>query len=185
VINEQVLEMVRDRQVELGVAFAPMQSTSMTFTPLYVDRFVAVVPADSALAGRAEIDWQTLLEQPFITLQRPSTVRVMLEEHLQARGMKLPVEFESHQLATVGRMVASGLGVSAVPALCAGQMRELGAHCLTLNDSVERAIGLLTEPGNELSAAAQALFEILKAEDLQRQFDFPLTPEARKQSAER
>ncbi len=68
VINEQVLEMVRDRQVELGVAFAPMQSTSMTFTPLYVDRFVAVVPADSALAGRADIDWQTLLEQPFITL---------------------------------------------------------------------------------------------------------------------
>jgi LysR family carnitine catabolism transcriptional activator len=54
-----------------------------------------------------------------------------------------------------------------------------------LNDSVERAIGVLTEPGNELSAAAQALFEILKAEDLQRQFDFPLTPEARKQSAER
>ena len=185
VINEQVLEMVRDRQVELGVAFAPMQSTSMTFTPLYVDRFVAVVPADSALAGRADIDWQTLLQEPFITLQRPSTVRVMLEEHLQARGMKLPVEFESHQLATVGRMVASGLGVSAVPALCAGQMLELGAHCLTLNDSVERAIGVLTEPGNELSAAAQALFEILKAEDLQRQFDFPLTPGTRKQSVER
>ena len=86
------------------------------------------------------------------------------EEHLQARGMKLPVEFESHQLATVGRMVASGLGVSAVPALCAEQMQELGARCLTLNDSVERAIGVLTEPGNELSAAAQALFDILRAE---------------------
>jgi len=80
--------------------------------------------------------------------------------------MKLPVEFESHQLATVGRMVASGLGVSAVPALCAGQMRELGAHCLTLHEPVvERAIGVLTDPGNELSAAAQALFDILKAED--------------------
>lgn len=90
----------------------------------------------------------------------------MLEEHLQARGMKLPVEFESHQLATVGRMVASGLGVSAVPALCAGQMQELGAHCLTLKDSVERAIGVLTEPGNELSAAAQALFDILQQENL-------------------
>ena len=156
--------MVRDRQVELGVAFEPMQSTSMTFTPLYRDRFVAVVAQDSPLAARTAIDWQTLLQQPFITLQRPSTVRVMLEEHLQARGLKLPVEFESHQLATVGRMVASGLGVSAVPALCAEQMQELGARCLTLDDSVERAIGVLTEPGNELSAAAQALFDILKAE---------------------
>lgn len=58
-----------------------------------------------------------MLEQPFITLQRPSTVRVMLEEHLGALQMKLPVALESHQLATVGKMVASGLGVSAVPSV--------------------------------------------------------------------
>ncbi|MCL6702713.1 LysR family transcriptional regulator [Pseudomonas sp. T1.Ur] len=167
VINEQVLEMVRDRHVELGVAFEPMQGSSLAFTPLYRDRFVAVVPLDSPLARRDDIQWETLLEQPFITLQRPSTVRVMLEEHLQARGWKLPVEFESHQLATVGRMVASGLGVSAVPALCVGQMHELGARCITLSDPViERAIGVLTKPGYELSAAAQALFDTLKDQDL-------------------
>ncbi|WP_277588385.1 LysR family transcriptional regulator [Pseudomonas chlororaphis] len=167
VINEQVLEMVRDRQVELGVAFEPQQSASLQFTPLYIDRFVAVVPSDSPLADLKDIDWQSLLEQPFITLQRPSTVRVMLEEHLLAQEMKLPVEFESHQLATVGRMVASGLGVSAVPALCAGQMRELGARCITLRDPVvERAIGVLTNPGHELSSAAQALFDILRGAGL-------------------
>ncbi|KQB51736.1 LysR family transcriptional regulator [Pseudomonas endophytica] len=162
VVNEQVLEMVRDRQVELGVAFEPALGSSLSFTPLYIDRFVAVVPADSELAECSVIDWKTLLEQPFITLQRPSAVRVLLEEHLQARQMKLPVEFESHQLVTVGRMVASGLGVSAVPALCAEQMRELGARCLTLHEPVvERAMGVLTKPGHELSAAAQALFDSL------------------------
>jgi LysR family carnitine catabolism transcriptional activator len=144
-----------------------MQGSSLAFTPLYLDRFVAVVPLDSPLAQRDEVQWQTLLEQPFITLQRPSTVRVMLEEHLQARGMKLPVEFESHQLATVGRMVASGLGVSAVPALCVGQMHELGARCITLGDPViERAIGVLTKPGYELSAAAQALFDTFRDQDI-------------------
>ncbi|WP_413791775.1 MULTISPECIES: LysR family transcriptional regulator [unclassified Pseudomonas] len=166
VINEQVLEMVRDRHVELGVAFEPMQGSSLAFTPLYLDRFVAVVPLDSPLAQCDELHWETLLEQPFITLQRPSTVRVMLEEHLQVRGMKLPVEFESHQLATVGRMVASGLGVSAVPALCVGQMHELGARCITLSEPViERAIGVLTKPGHELSAAAQALFDTLRDQE--------------------
>ncbi|WP_248806137.1 LysR family transcriptional regulator [Pseudomonas sp. MWU13-2100] len=167
VINEQVLEMVRDGQVELGVAFEPPQGSSLVFTSLYIDRFVAVVPADSPWVDQAQIDWPTLLTQPFITLQRPSTVRVMLEEHLRARDMSLPVEFESHQLATVGRMVASGLGVSAVPALCVGQMRELGARCITLCDPVvERAIGVLTKPSHELSAAAQALFDVLQEERL-------------------
>ncbi|MNE76105.1 DNA-binding transcriptional regulator CynR [compost metagenome] len=142
-----------------------MQSSSLEFTPLYLDRFIAVVPSDSPLAELTEIDWNTLLEQPFITLQRPSTVRVMLEEHLQASQTRLPVAFESHQLATVGRMVASGLGVSAVPALCAEQMRELGARCIPLSEpTIERAIGVLTRPGAELSTAAQALFDILKGE---------------------
>jgi LysR family carnitine catabolism transcriptional activator len=170
VINEQVLEMVRDRHVELGVAFEPQQSSSLEFTPLYIDRFVAVVPSDSPLANCGETDWKSLLKLPFITLQRPSTVRVMLEEHLQARNLKLPVELESHQLATVGRMVASGLGVSAVPALCAGQMQELGARCIPLRDPVMRALGVLTKPGHELSAAAQALFDILQAERLGERF---------------
>lgn len=162
VINEQVLEMVRDRQVELGVAFEPFEGSSLVFSPLYIDRFIAVVPLESPLAGLQQVDWQTLLQHPFITLQRPSNVRVMLEEHLKARDMKLAVEFESHQLATVGRMVASGLGVSAVPALCAQQMQELGARCITLLHPVERAIGVLTKPGHELSAAAQALFDSLR-----------------------
>ncbi|MNO04076.1 LysR substrate binding domain protein [compost metagenome] len=62
-------------------------------------------------------------------------------------------------------MVASGLGVSAVPALCAEQMRELGARCIPLSEpTIERAIGVLTRPGAELSTAAQALFDILKGE---------------------
>ncbi|WP_407290740.1 LysR family transcriptional regulator [Stutzerimonas zhaodongensis] len=164
VINEQVMEMVRDRQVELGIAFEPEPSMPLTFTPLYSDRFVAVIPAGSPLAGLPEITWHALLEQPFITLQRPSTVRFMLEDHLRQRGVSLPVQFESHQLATVGRMVASGLGVSAVPALCRDQMLELGARCVALSDPViEKPVGILTKPGHELSVAAQAIADTLRA----------------------
>lgn len=164
VINEQVMEMVRDRQVELGIAFEPEPGMPLDFTPLYSDRFVAVVPAGSELAGCAELAWQQLLDYPFITLQRPSTVRFMLEDHLRQRGRALPVQFESHQLATVGRMVASGLGVSAVPALCRAQMLELGACCVALTEPViERPVGILTKPGHELSVAAQAIADTLRA----------------------
>lgn len=166
VINEQVMEMVRDRQVELGIAFEPEPSMPLAFTPLYIDRFVAVVPEDSVLASRPGIAWSDLLEQPFITLQRPSTVRFMLEEHLRQRSLALPVQFETHQLATVGRMVASGLGVSAVPALCRDQMLELGARCVALSDPViEKPVGILTKPGHELSVAAQAIADALRTSD--------------------
>ncbi|NQD92793.1 LysR family transcriptional regulator [Pseudomonas sp. CrR25] len=158
VINEQVLEMVRSRRVELGIAFEPDSLEGLTFTPFYSDRFVAVVPADSPLAGCDEVSWAQLLQEHFITLQRPSAVRLLLEERIAAQHGKLPVAFESHQLATVGRMVAQGLGVSAVPSLCIQQMEELGARCVALSaPQVERRVGLLCLAGHQLSSAAQAL----------------------------
>jgi LysR family carnitine catabolism transcriptional activator len=167
VINERVMEMVRERRVELGVAFEPAALDGLQFTPLYNDRFVAVVPASSELARRDALSWADLLGQPFIALQRPSAVRFLLEDSIAALHGKLPVAFESHQLATVGRMVAEGLGVSAVPSLCRGQMEELGARCLPLNEpQVERRVGLLHLAGHQLSSAAQAMADVLMAQAL-------------------
>ncbi|AZL68489.1 MULTISPECIES: LysR family transcriptional regulator [Pseudomonas] len=162
VINEQVLELVRHRRVELGIGFEPDGSEALRFHPLYMDRFVAVVPADSPLARQPQVRWQELLAEDFIALQRPSAVRLLLEQHLVAGHGKLTVAFESHQLSTIGRMVASGLGVSAVPALCIGQMQELGARCVPLVEpTVERRIGVIALADHKLSRAAEALLDVL------------------------
>ncbi|MCV4344009.1 LysR family transcriptional regulator [Pseudomonas capsici] len=162
VINEQVVEMVRHRRVELGIGFEPESGNSLVFTPFYMDRFVAVVAADSPLARRRQLTWQELLREDFIALQRPSAVRLLLEEAIATQHGKLSVAFESHQLSTIGRMVANGLGVSAVPALCIKQMQELGARCIALVEPrIERRIGLMTLAEHKLSAAAQALREVL------------------------
>ena len=162
VINEEVLDLLQIGKVELGIAFEPPAASRLQFTPMYLDRFVAVVPMDSPLAGAREVRWHQLLCYPFIALQRPSAVRYMLEEALAARNQSLPVEFESHQLSTIGRMVASGLGVSAMPALCIRQMNELGAVCLPLCDPViERPIGILQQSDRELSVAGRALLNTL------------------------
>lgn len=108
--------------------------------------------------------WPALLRYDFITLQRPSMVRILLEQALGRRYSELPVAFESHQLATVGHMVASGLGVSAVPALCHAQMQELGARCLPLRDpQIRRTVGVVISAGQELSVAARALHEVLQS----------------------
>lgn len=162
VINEQVIDMVSYRQVELGIAFEPESLRGLDFTPLYTDRFVAVVPRGSSWDARETIRWGELLEHDFIALQHPSAVRRMLEENLALAGLELCAAYESHHLATIGRMVACELGVSAVPSLCIGQMEELGARCIELQDPmIERRIGILTPGDRELSVAAQALHEAL------------------------
>ncbi|BBI61842.1 hypothetical protein HSBAA_31480 [Vreelandella sulfidaeris] len=103
VINEEVTEMVRSRQVEMGIAFSPEGTGSLLFTPLFEDHFVAVVPPTSKLIQSTQLAWSTLLSHDFITLQRPSMVRRLLEQELRKQHMELPVAFESHQLSTVGR----------------------------------------------------------------------------------
>lgn len=163
VINEQVLEMVREGRVEMGIAFEPEPDSALHFTALTCDRFVAVVPPSSPLARRAQLSWHALRGCDFIALQRPSAVRLLLEDTLAHSGYHLDVAFESHQLVTVGRMVASGLGVSAVPALCARQMQELGAVCLPLGQpSIERRVGVICQARTPLSAAAQALLNAVR-----------------------
>lgn len=160
VINEEVTDMVRSRQVEIGIAFSPEGTGSLTFTPLFEDQFVAVVPPTSSLTKAQCLSWATLLQHDFITLQRPSMVRRLLEQELGKRQMELPVAFESHQLSTVGRMVADGLGVSAVPSMCIRQMHEQGAHCIPLTaPSIACRVGILTH--QELSVAAHALRSVL------------------------
>lgn len=162
VINEQVLELVRHRRVELGIGFEPENLDGLRFHPLYLDRFVAVVPADSPLASQPQVAWRDLLAQDFIALQRPSAVRLLMEQNVAASHGKLTAAFESHQLTTIGRMVANGLGVSAVPALCINQMQELGARCVALVDPrVERRIGVIALADHKLSTAAQALLEVV------------------------
>ncbi|KAA0016467.1 LysR family transcriptional regulator [Salinicola corii] len=163
VINEQVVEMVLAQRVEFGIAFEPPRQPALTFTPIHRDRFVAAVPPMSALAAQASTTWSALLAYPFITLQRPSQVRVMLERQLSRHGMTLPVELESHQLATVGQLVGKGLGVSAVPALCRVQMEALGVRCLALSDPViERPVGVVTRADQQLSSTASAFHALVE-----------------------
>ena len=162
VINEEVLEMIQGGRVELGIAFEPYGVDRLRFSPFYTDRFVAVVPPGSRLRGDDAVAWSELAAERFITLQRPSAVRLLLERAFAESGRELAAAFECHQLATLGRMVAQGLGVSAVPGFCVQQMVELGACCLPLHGvRLERRIGLFTSAERRLSTAAQALCEVL------------------------
>lgn len=162
VIAESVVEMVRNGRVEIGVTFDPGDATDLQFRPLFTDRFVAVLPPAHPLAARRRLTWRALQASSFLALQRPSSIRALIDRTIEDSAIDLPVELEAHQLATIGRMVAAGLGVSAVPALCRRQMEEMGAVCRPLGGpAVSRRVGVLTRQRYPLSTAARAMLEIL------------------------
>tara|TARA_R110002167_G_scaffold239602_1_gene444709 strand:- start:688 stop:1611 length:924 start_codon:yes stop_codon:yes gene_type:complete len=163
VIAEEVVAMVRSGRVELGISFDPGESDDLIFTPLFEDRFVAVLPAEHSLLKQKRVSASKLLKSDFITLQAPSRVRDLIRNEFSSYGLSLSPAFETHKLATIGRMVANGLGVSVVPSLCQQQMHELGAQCLPLiKPSIRQQVGVITNRRYPLSAACEAMAKTLK-----------------------
>ncbi|MEH6627201.1 MAG: LysR family transcriptional regulator [Motiliproteus sp.] len=162
IIAEKVVETVQEGRMELGVTFDPGDLEDLLFTPLFEDRFVAVFSKDHPLLANKEIAWTELANYEFVLLQRPSSIRQLIEESMQAAELNISIAFEAHQLATIGRMVATGLGVSIVPSLCIQQMEELGAQCRPLaQPHIARKVGIISRRRYPLSVAAEALKKVL------------------------
>jgi LysR family carnitine catabolism transcriptional activator len=162
VIAESVVDMVREGRVELGVSFDPGDAQDLNFQPLFLDKFVAALPPKHALLKKKSLKWSDLKYTTFIALQRPSSIRLLLDSSLLAHNIELAPDFEAHQLASIGRMVSTGLGSSVVPALSIGQMEEMGAVCRPISAPViARNVGLITRKRHPLSAATQAMIDVI------------------------
>lgn len=162
VLSDNVVEMVASNQVELGVTFIPNTSVALAFYPLYEDRFIALLPPNHPLAELDEVHWLELLRYDFITLQRPSSVRTMIENALNDAGIEFNIAFDAHQLTTVVRMVSEGMGVSVVPELCRIQAQEQGVICRPVTAPiVTRSVGVICKPRSSLSVAAAAMLDVL------------------------
>lgn len=163
VITEDVVDLVSNARVEIGITFDPGMIKGLDFFPLFEDSFVALLPKGHTLCQADKIPWDMLLENDFIALRNPSSVRALIDEQIHRLKLDVQPVFEAHQLTTIGRLVAQGLGVSIVPSLCARQMEALGAVCCPLTTpNTIRQIGILTRLRTPLSVASVQMIRILK-----------------------
>jgi LysR family carnitine catabolism transcriptional activator len=162
VVAENVVDMVRTGRVEIGVSFDPGEHDDLNFEVLFEDKFFVATPKQHDLMNKDKICLQDLQAYPFIALQRPSSIRQLIEMATQACDVKLAIAFEAHQLASIGSMIASGLGISIVPSLTINQMQSLGVECKPLTGTkISRNVGILTRRKNQLSAPAIAMRQAL------------------------
>ena len=160
IVMERVVSAVQDGRAELGISFRPDDLGNLAFTPIADDRFLAVLPPGHRYGKKKSIRWQDLAAEPFIAMKRGSAVRRWTDNafaQCEPDG-KLPrLLCEANQLSTIGRLVQSGLGVSAVPSLCEAQMRDYGLECKRLTTpEVVHQVGILSRGSGGLSAAATA-----------------------------
>lgn len=159
VVMEEVIDSVITGRAELGFTFEPEIMDGLVFSPMFDDCFVAVVHENHPLAGKKHIDLQQCFSYPFIAMNRGSAVRKWTEQAAALCG-SINIIAETGQLGSVGQLIAQGLGISVVPALCKEQMQARGLCCIHIdNNPLVKRVGLIRQARGGMSVAAQALWK--------------------------
>jgi len=112
------LEQVADGEADFAVTtVARPRTRGVELRPLVSDRFDAVLPEGHRLAGQPEVSWRELAQEPFLAVGAASSVRRLTDAAFDRAGAEVRPAAEAGSVATVGGLVAAGLGVSAMPAL--------------------------------------------------------------------
>ncbi len=162
--GELVLQEVESGAADFGISIAPpAMSKSIAYEPLVLDDFVVLCPRDDPLAQLAEVPWSVFASRPYIANGPASSLRGMVDKALYEGDIHAPAQYECTNITVVGVMVATGLGIAALPrsSMRLIDMSELCAISL-VEPVLTRELGILTRSGRSLSAAALALMDAFR-----------------------
>ncbi|MBA4341740.1 MAG: LysR family transcriptional regulator [Methylibium sp.] len=128
----KLLEMLRTGELDCAIMAEPFPDTGLAIAPLYDEPFVVAVPTDHPFAQRETVSAQELKSETMLLLGTGHCFRDHVLEvcpefarfSSDAEGIRK--SFEGSSLETIKHMVASGMGVTVVPALSVP--KELQAH---------------------------------------------------------
>ncbi|SFU74856.1 LysR family transcriptional regulator [Halomonas korlensis] len=162
VLAEQVNVMVREGRADLGLSVPPLGAEDLAFEPVLEDRYVVVCALGHPLLERPRIAWRQLAAFPFIGINRLSSSRQDIDRIMAEVGQPLDVICDASQIATVGRMVAAGVGISVLPKFSFRQIATHGIdHRPLVSPNVSRPLGIVQSRRRALSTAAAALREMI------------------------
>ncbi|MDN3546640.1 MAG: LysR substrate-binding domain-containing protein [Roseateles asaccharophilus] len=119
----KLLEMLRTGELDCAIMAEPFPDTGLAIAPLYDEPFVVAAPAGHPFAQREQISAAELKSETMLLLGTGHCFRDHVLEvcpefarfSSDAEGIRK--SFEGSSLETIKHMVASGMGVTVVPAL--------------------------------------------------------------------
>lgn len=162
VLADQINQMVREGRADLGLSVPPSEADDLSFEPVLEDSYVAVCPCGHPLLTQNYVAWSQLSAYPFIGINRLSSSRQDIDRTMQSVGERLDILCDARQIATVGRMVAAGLGISVLPSLSFRQIATDGIEHRPLTEpTIRRELGIILSRRHPPSAATSALRQLI------------------------
>ena len=123
---ESIATMIAKRQVDIGILKEPVTHPGISVVPLAECGTVCVMPAQHALARRAEVTVAALVREPLVLLGRDTAWRSDLQALFRGAPRMPAVRIDTHSAAAACAFVREGLGVGVLPELLAAQFAGKG-----------------------------------------------------------
>lgn len=158
-----VLEKVASGEADIGICLQPLPDRHFRYEHLIEDEFVLLCANQHLLATKADCSWEDFANHPYIALSSNTSIRMLTEGMFHQKGLLVRNSYECESLPLSGRLIAAGLGISAMPRLALDLTQLDGIAVRTLSDPVLlRRLGTVTRAGRSLSTAARNFLQILQ-----------------------
>jgi DNA-binding transcriptional LysR family regulator len=158
----EVLSAVISGEADFGVSFMGSQESEVDFKVLLQEQFVAACRRDHPLARKKRVTWNELYEHEYVSVDKTSGNRLLLDQALSAVSPRAPSVCETRHVTTMLGLVEAGLGVAAVPSMA---MPGRNHHILTsvplVDPVVKRRVGIVRRRGRTLTPTAQEFHQTI------------------------
>jgi LysR family cyn operon transcriptional activator len=168
--SSDIEEAILERDIDVGLAFLPPDSSDIEYEALFSDEVVLVVSKKHSLAGKTEIPIHELSGLPCALPSSGFSTRRLLDIHFTRQKISPKILLEINDIPALLTLVERGGLATLVSRKAIENRPELCAISIT-GARIMREAGILKHQGVYLSAAARAFVELVK---LDFTTDYPL-----------
>lgn len=114
--TSKLLDALKSGELDVAVLALPIQEPGLVAQAVYDEAFRVLVPVGHPWATRATADVDALLGEPLLMLGRGNCFRDQVLDLCTRAGAGGPQVLEGSSLETIRLMVASGVGITVMPA---------------------------------------------------------------------
>jgi DNA-binding transcriptional LysR family regulator len=164
--TQTVVDLVADRELELGVVGAARRHRGVVFEPFFRDQVILACPPGHRFAGKT-IELDDLRADTLIVMQEGAGVRQMIDDELRSAGKRLrdlDVKLELGLQESVANAVRAGYGVTFISRTSVESDLEAGtlAEARVQGLDLEREIFLVRATGRSETRAAHAFVDFAR-----------------------
>ncbi|MDB5759773.1 MAG: bacterial regulatory helix-turn-helix, lysR family protein [Burkholderia sp.] len=159
-----VLASVTRGEADFGINITGNQEPDVDFQGILTEPFVVACRRDHPLGSKRSVSWAELAQFDYMTVDRSSGNRLLLDLALAHTNLNLAWCYEARHVSTLIGLVEAGLGVAVVPRLSMPVDGHSTLTSIALTDpGVERIVGLVRRRGRELTPSAQHLYQLIES----------------------